>query len=161
MSFSLSLIAIGKPSFSLQQACLLHALHRLHHKYLLHQSYASLISARPCSCISMHESFLYTHRNNTVTLHTILIGVAGTIYNPYTIDPLCNLGLTKEKAHTTANKLHFHAVKALTKVDNTKNALLFSNLGNGGSGVGGMERAACRRARRTPGRMADNPPDPH
>ena len=106
------------------------------------------------------KSLRGSHCNNRVTLHTILIGVAGTIYNPYTIDPLCNLGLSKEKAHNTAKALHFHAVKALTKIDNTKNSLLFSNLSNGGSGVGGMERA-YRRARRTTGRMADNPPDSH
>eukprot|EP00983_Pelagomonas_calceolata_P135347 1162146-Pelagomonas_calceolata.AAC.4 len=107
-----------------------------------------------------------SHHNNRVTLHTILIGVAGTIYNPYTIDLLCNLGLTKEKAHTIANTLHLHAAKTLTKIDNTKHAIYFSNWSKGGLGEGVVERAACRRAswlscRRTPGRMADNPPDPH
>eukprot|EP00983_Pelagomonas_calceolata_P062611 1147363-Pelagomonas_calceolata.AAC.1 len=75
--------------------------------------------------------------------------------------PICNLGLTKEKAHKIATKLHLHAAKTLTKIDNTKHAIHFNNSSNGGSGEGVVERAACRRARRTPGRMADSPPDPH
>jgi hypothetical protein len=32
-----------------------------------------------------------TSRNNQVTLHVILLGVGGTIYNLYTITPLLNL----------------------------------------------------------------------
>eukprot|EP00983_Pelagomonas_calceolata_P050149 1141829-Pelagomonas_calceolata.AAC.1 len=43
--------------------------------------------------------------------------------------------------------------------------ILFNNfklkLKDGGSREGVVERAACRRARRTPGWMADKPPDPH
>ena len=42
------------------------------------------------------------HRNNRVSLHTTLIGVAGTIYNTYTIKPLTHLGLNKEKAQILA-----------------------------------------------------------
>eukprot|EP00983_Pelagomonas_calceolata_P044870 1139477-Pelagomonas_calceolata.AAC.11 len=38
------------------------------------------------------------NRNNKVTLHTILVGVAGIIYNDYTIKPLINLGSTRGKA---------------------------------------------------------------
>eukprot|EP00983_Pelagomonas_calceolata_P006423 211062-Pelagomonas_calceolata.AAC.1 len=37
------------------------------------------------------------HTAITESLYIILIGVARTVYNPYTIDPLCNLGLKKEK----------------------------------------------------------------
>ena len=55
------------------------------------------------------------HRNNRVSLHTLLIGVAGTIYNTYTIKPLTHLGLNKEKAQTLAKSLQCHAVEALTK----------------------------------------------
>eukprot|EP00983_Pelagomonas_calceolata_P118273 1160491-Pelagomonas_calceolata.AAC.4 len=36
-------------------------------------------------------------RNNKVTLHIILIGVAGTIYNEYMIKPLVSSGLSKHK----------------------------------------------------------------
>eukprot|EP00983_Pelagomonas_calceolata_P004776 156222-Pelagomonas_calceolata.AAC.1 len=81
-----------------------------------------------------------SHRNNRVTLHTILIVVAGTIYNPYTIDPLCNLGLAKEKAHNIATKLHLHAAKTLTDIDNTKHAIHFSNSSNGGCETGEEEQ---------------------
>lgn len=102
-----------------------------------------------------------SHRNNRVTLHTILIGVAGTIYNPYTIAPLCNLGLTKERAQKTATKLHLHAVKSLTKIDSTKHAIRFSNSDSTEPELAATGRAAYRRVRRAPGRMADNPPDPH
>eukprot|EP00983_Pelagomonas_calceolata_P119775 1160637-Pelagomonas_calceolata.AAC.2 len=79
---------------------------------------------------------------------------------PTQSNPLCNLSLTKEKAHKTATKIHLHAAKTLTEIDNTKHAIHFSNSSNGGSGEGVVERAARRRARRTPGRMAENPPDP-
>eukprot|EP00983_Pelagomonas_calceolata_P022035 691715-Pelagomonas_calceolata.AAC.1 len=71
-----------------------------------------------------------SHRNNRFPLHIILIGVAGTIHNPYTIAPLCNLGLTKEKAQKSATKLHSHAVKSLTKIDSTKHAIRFRNSDN-------------------------------
>eukprot|EP00983_Pelagomonas_calceolata_P047245 1140548-Pelagomonas_calceolata.AAC.1 len=73
---------------------------------------------------------------------------------------ITDLSLTKEKAHKIATKLHLHAAKTLTKIDNTKHAIHVSNLSNGGSGEGVVKRAACRRARRTPGRAAGNPPDP-
>eukprot|EP00983_Pelagomonas_calceolata_P127044 1161362-Pelagomonas_calceolata.AAC.1 len=37
------------------------------------------------------------NRKNKVTLHIILVGVAGTIYNDYTIKPLTNLGSTSKR----------------------------------------------------------------
>eukprot|EP00983_Pelagomonas_calceolata_P094951 1157942-Pelagomonas_calceolata.AAC.2 len=50
-------------------------------------------------------------RNNKVTLHVILVGVADTIYNDYTIQPLINLGLTRQKAKSLASKLSCHAIQ--------------------------------------------------
>ena len=54
-------------------------------------------------------------RNNKVTLHVILLGVGGTIYNQYTITSLLNLGLPTHKVHQLATKLHCHAMKSLNK----------------------------------------------
>eukprot|EP00983_Pelagomonas_calceolata_P094423 1157889-Pelagomonas_calceolata.AAC.5 len=42
------------------------------------------------------------NRNNKVTLHIILVGVAGTIYNDYIIKPLINLGLTRQRGISRA-----------------------------------------------------------
>jgi len=103
-------------------------------------------------------------RNNKVTLHVILLGVRGTIYNQYTITRLLNLGIPTHKVHQLATKLHRHAIKSLNKITKTRNKIHFnnSNSDNGGSGRGVTGRAAgFRRARRRPDRMADNPPDPH
>ena len=52
-------------------------------------------------------------RNNKVTLHVILLGVGGTIYNQYTITPLLNLGIPTHKVHQLATQLHCHANKKL------------------------------------------------
>eukprot|EP00983_Pelagomonas_calceolata_P018547 581970-Pelagomonas_calceolata.AAC.1 len=78
----------------------------------------------------------------------------------------CYFSINKFAEACVETQLHLHAAKTfLTQIDNTKHAILFSNLSNGGSGEGVAEQAACKRVRRTPGRMADNlvvnPPDPH
>eukprot|EP00983_Pelagomonas_calceolata_P071988 1151480-Pelagomonas_calceolata.AAC.1 len=44
------------------------------------------------------------NRNNNVTLHIIFVGVAGTIYNDYTIKTLIILGSTRQKAKSLASK---------------------------------------------------------
>ena len=96
-----------------------------------------------------------------MTLHIILIGVGSTIYNGYTITPLINLGLTKQKAKSLATQLRDHAIQRLSIIINTKHALCFQ----GASGRGFAGRAAAaedgrRRVRALRG-MASNPPDPH
>eukprot|EP00983_Pelagomonas_calceolata_P047469 1140657-Pelagomonas_calceolata.AAC.2 len=83
-------------------------------------------------------------RNNRVTLHIILVGVTGTIYNDYTIQPFINLGLTRQKAKSLGSKhaLHFR--------------------GASGGGVAGRVAVESRRRRVWASKsMADNPPDPH
>jgi len=101
------------------------------------------------------------NRNNKVTLHIILIGVGGTIYNEYTITPLINLGLTNQKAKVLASQLRDHAIQKLSTIINTRHALCFQ--GASGRGFAGRAEAAedgRRRVRALRG-MAANPPDPH
>ena len=45
-----------------------------------------------------------------VTLHTILLGVGGTIYVPHTLDQFIQLGLDTQRATKLANKLLAHSV---------------------------------------------------
>eukprot|EP00983_Pelagomonas_calceolata_P029728 931579-Pelagomonas_calceolata.AAC.1 len=80
-----------------------------------------------------------------VTLHIILIGVAGTIYNEYTIKLLVNLGLNKHKAKFLAFKLSCHALQRLTTIINTRYALCLQGASGGGGvhwacGVGYQEK---------------------
>ena len=101
-------------------------------------------------------------RNNQVTLHVILLGVGGTIYNQYTITPLLNVGVPTHKVHQLATKLHCHAIKSSNNITKTRHKIhLNNNSDNGGSDKGGTGRAAgFRRASRRLECMADNPPDP-
>eukprot|EP00983_Pelagomonas_calceolata_P027233 855762-Pelagomonas_calceolata.AAC.1 len=75
------------------------------------------------------------NRNNDVTLHIILVGVAGTIYNDYTIKPLINLGLTREKAKSQASKLSCHAIQRLTTIINATHFFFRGLLGVGSLGA--------------------------
>eukprot|EP00983_Pelagomonas_calceolata_P131523 1161782-Pelagomonas_calceolata.AAC.22 len=45
------------------------------------------------------------NRSNKVTSHTILLGVAGTIYNDYTITPMVELSLTRHNAENLASQV--------------------------------------------------------
>jgi len=62
-------------------------------------------------------------RNNKVTLHVILLGVGGTIYNQYTITPVLNLGIPTHKVHQLATKLHCHAIKSLNNIKKTRHKI--------------------------------------
>jgi hypothetical protein len=49
-------------------------------------------------------------KTKKVTLHTILLGVGGSIYTSNTLHHLKELGLDSQRAHKTALKLHAHSV---------------------------------------------------
>eukprot|EP00983_Pelagomonas_calceolata_P100447 1158568-Pelagomonas_calceolata.AAC.2 len=72
---------------------------------------------------SSRRSSRNPNRNNKVALHTTLVGVAGTVYNDYTIRPLINLGLNRRKA--LAFKLSCHAIQRIMTIINIRNALYF------------------------------------
>ena len=46
----------------------------------------------------------------SVTLHIILLGVGGTIYNTHTLKPFKELGLDSQRVKKLASKLHVHSV---------------------------------------------------
>eukprot|EP00983_Pelagomonas_calceolata_P119973 1160656-Pelagomonas_calceolata.AAC.9 len=58
-----------------------------------------------------------------VTLHTILLGVGGVIYNPHTLEPLKGLGLDTHKATKHGLKLHAHSVQYAFILASTTRAL--------------------------------------
>eukprot|EP00983_Pelagomonas_calceolata_P118454 1160510-Pelagomonas_calceolata.AAC.6 len=103
------------------------------------------------------------NRNNKVTLHITLVGVAGTTCNDYTIQPPINLGLTCQwqKAKSLASKRSCHAIQRLTTIIDTRHALHFQ----GTSGVAFAGRMAVesrkRRVRTSLRSMAGSHPDPH
>jgi len=56
---------------------------------------------------------LYQHLRRAaanVGLHTVLLGVGGTIYSPSSLEPLKRLGLDPQKATKLAVKPHAHWV---------------------------------------------------
>ncbi len=58
-----------------------------------------------------------------ISLHTILLGEGGTIYSPYSLEPLKRLGLGPLKATKLAVKLHAHSVQFAYKLVCTRRAL--------------------------------------
>eukprot|EP00983_Pelagomonas_calceolata_P114107 1160059-Pelagomonas_calceolata.AAC.13 len=96
-----------------------------------------------------------------VALHIILIGAAGTI-DSYTIKPLINLGVTRQKAKSLASKSSCHAIQRLTAIINTRHALHFQEIWvRGWVGAGRLAEESRRRRIRASRIMAANPPDPH
>jgi len=73
--------------------------------------------------------------NNKVTLHVILLGVGGTIYNQNTITPLLNLNIPLHQVLQLATALHCHAIKSSNK-NKTQNTIQQRQSDNRGSGGG-------------------------
>eukprot|EP00983_Pelagomonas_calceolata_P009509 307459-Pelagomonas_calceolata.AAC.1 len=88
------------------------------------------------------------NRTTKMTLRTILLGVAGNIYNDYTITPLVELGLTRHKTEKLASQSSCHALQSLTKNLNTRHTSYLQ--GSSSRGVTGGEAAQSRRRESTP-----------
>jgi len=93
-----------------------------------------------------HEVLCKRVKAKKVILHTILLGVGGSIYTSHTLNHLKELDLDVQKAHKTAFKLHAHSVLYAHKLSTTKRAPEKSNCSQG---LGLEQGAAC------------HPPDPH
>jgi hypothetical protein len=87
-----------------------------------------------------------TLQGASVTLHTILLGVGGTIYNTHTLEPFKELSLDSQRAKKLASKLHVHFVSYAAKLVHTRRALSSTIINSHQETVSGQ---AC------------NPPDPH
>ena len=93
-----------------------------------------------------HKELCRNLQGAKITLHTILLGVGGTIYIPHTLDQLIQLGLDTQRATKLANKLHAHSVCYAYKLTSTRRALDNKSTSHSqGLGVG----------------STGNPPDPH
>jgi len=58
-----------------------------------------------------------------VSLHTIILGVGGTIYSPHSLEPLKHLGLDPQKVTKLAVRLHAHSVQYAYWLVSTRCAL--------------------------------------
>jgi len=93
-----------------------------------------------------HECLCTILQGASVTLHTILLGVGGTIYNNDTLEPIKELGLESQRVKKLASKLHVHSVNFAAKLFHTRSALSSTVINCHQEPVSGK---AC------------NPPDPH
>jgi len=93
-----------------------------------------------------HEVLCKRSKAKKVILHTILLGVGGSIYTSHTLNYFKELGLYVQKAHKTAVKLHAHSVLYAHKLTTTRRVLEKSSRLQG---LGLEQGAAC------------HPPDPH
>ena len=66
---------------------------------------------------------LYHPLRAIITLHTILLGVGGTIYNNHTLEPFKKMGLDSLRAVKLASKLHVNSVNYAAKLLHTRRAL--------------------------------------
>ena len=89
-----------------------------------------------------HKGLCSILQGASVTLHTILFGVGGTIYNNHTPE----LGVESQRVKKLASKLHVHYVNYAAKIVNTGRALSSTIFNSHHEPVSGQ---AC------------NPPDPH
>jgi len=92
-----------------------------------------------------HKDLCNILQGASATLHIILLGVGGTIYNTHTLKPFKELGLDPQRVKKLASKLHVHSVNFAAKLVHTRRALSSTVINSHQEPVSGQ---AC------------NPPDP-
>jgi len=80
--------------------------------------------------IKQHEFFCKRLKVKKVILHTILLGVGGSIYTSHTSNHLKELGFDAHKAQLTTLKLHAHSV---LYAHNSSNVLALGTRAGGGT----------------------------
>ena len=70
-----------------------------------------------------HKDLCNILQGASVTLHIILLGVGGTIYNTHNLKPFKELGLDSQRVKKLASKLHVHFVNFAAKLVHTRRAL--------------------------------------
>ena len=93
-----------------------------------------------------HKDLCNILQGASVTLHIILLGVGGTIYNTHTLKPFKELGIDSQRVKKLASKLHVHSVNFAAKLVHTRRALSSTVINCHQEPVSGQ---AC------------NPPDPN
>jgi len=93
-----------------------------------------------------HKDLSNIFQGAYVTLHIILLGAGGTIYNTHTLKPFKELGLDSQRVKKLASKLHVHSVNFAAKLVHTRRALSSTIINSHQEPVSDQ---AC------------NPPDPH
>jgi len=116
--------ATSKFTFSRQHrtkdlSILQHDIHLIEIKYCEDTRLQNQLSATQ----EQHKGLCYIHQGASVTLHIILLGVGGTIYNNYTLEPFQELGLDSQIVKKLASKLHVHSVNYAAKLVHTRRAL--------------------------------------
>ena len=69
-----------------------------------------------------YKDFCNILQRASVTLHIILLGVGGTIYNTHTLKPFKELNLDSQRVKKLASKLHVHSVNFAAKLVHTRRA---------------------------------------
>eukprot|EP00983_Pelagomonas_calceolata_P124540 1161117-Pelagomonas_calceolata.AAC.2 len=94
-----------------------------------------------------HKKLCKQLQSAEITLHTILLGVGGTIYTAHTLDQSRKLGIDQQRSTKLARKLHAHSAQYAQKLTSTRRDIEIKNTQH----TSGTLRPQASR----------NPPDPH
>eukprot|EP00983_Pelagomonas_calceolata_P017208 539041-Pelagomonas_calceolata.AAC.1 len=101
----------------------------------------------PARSLTATTQCIFQTTSRHITLHTILLGVGGTIYTTHTQDHVKKLKIDLQSSTKLAQKLHAHSVQHAHKLTSTIRAIENKNTQHK---YGALGLHASR-----------NPPDPH